>query len=982
MEFFKEIGEIKQAFARQVQSSGGVCADPFNEIGTVVSVSDPKKLGRVKVTYQDGGTSDWIYILGGSNKGLLSAQFIGSPCLIGKANGNSEDAFVLGFFNKSPEAGFPGTPYQVATVSEEMDAYRAPASPGDQGLLCNEGNSGRLYLFDNEMSGQVLAICMRRDSRQQGGDAVWSWKTITPGKFIEKGVDPGVPEGTATSATYANKTGIPQCSKALEGEVFDFSEDRKFRSFQIKCGKDENGEYAWSPVNSSPVFFRTTLPPCTERLHGMDAILDEGLNSQGIKCLRYQGSMKWINPGKREPIQFHAQDPPPTKRKFIDSRKPIKALAQVASPASGDVVGKAGGAVIDAFGAALSPIASAPALKAAMIAANALPGTFNQAKLLSDIAKIALADNAGVSVATLTSQLTDALNNGNVINDELATIFNSLSGVGDTIAKGLQNGTLDQALQTVGQKSLRQALGAISPELRGVYSAYASGGALGAIDSAAMLGLSQLPPEVTKFVSPVLDIGKSFFKGQPLAINDMLNAAIGVGSKSIPDVIGGLVGVAGGQGKIPGAVADAARIALQGGSFGEVAGLIGDFVNLPGIPLLGGVTGLPQLATTALELVGLGGQFSGILGSAGIGLDALGALTGLNPVAEILGGIGGIGGLFGGGGGDECPCGPKCRKTKHSEDSDGNTLLEKCGNVIANSASSYAPSGDPTKNNENSVAKLLDLIPTKLGEDVCIPNNFDLTQLIQNVKRLGEMADRLDGAKNADWPELWGELMYTFETIEKAFKQTDNNITKVESVERKLIDAQYRLINKLMVGNDSFFSKTLLSIITTSKAIKDVYKFVALLDATKVGGRAGVFPTENLIGVFENIARIAVLNSASKKEATLISNSYLKAADKEWKALEPGGGLVDLASFALGLIPTDIPTVFDKCLTKRDKNKALNDSLQSKINSPVPPTSESALFSQLPASITNEAEVNPSISSLLNQIKYDQARAQSGQADC
>ena len=168
----------------------------------------------------------------------------------------------------------------------------------------------------------------------------------------------------------------------------------------------------------------------------------------------------------------------------------------------------------------------------------------------------------------------------------------------------------------------------------------------------------------------------------------MLSAAVGVGSKSIPDIIGGLVGVAGGQGNISGAVVDAARLALQGGSFGEVAGLIGNFVNIPGVPLLGGAVGLPQLATTALELVGLGGQFSGILGSAGIGLDALGLLTGSNPVVSILGGLGGLSGLFGGvGGGDECPCDPKCRKTKHSEDSDGNVLLEKCGNVIANSSS-------------------------------------------------------------------------------------------------------------------------------------------------------------------------------------------------------------------------------------------------------------------------------------------------------
>ena len=239
------------------------------------------------------------------------------------------------------------------------------------------------------------------------------------------------------------------------------------------------------------------------------------------------------------------------------------------------------------------------------------------------------------------------------------------------------------------------------------------------------------------------------------------------------------------------------------------------------------------------------------------------------------------------------------------------------------------------------------------------------------------MADRIDGAKNADWPELWTEMMYTFETIEKAFKQTDNNITKVESVERKLIDAQYRLINKMLDGPESFFSKTLISIITTSKAIRDVYAYVNRLDAVKNGGHAGVTVTENLAGVFENITRMAALNSLSKKEATFITSQFLKTADKEWKELEPGGGLVDLTKFVLGLVPVDIPNVFDKCLTKRDKDKALNDSLQSRINSPTPPEADSLFTAKLP-SLTP----TPSISSLLDQITYEQGRAQSGEANC
>ena len=419
------------------------------------------------------------------------------------------------------------------------------------------------------------------------------------------------------------------------------------------------------------------------------------------------------------------------------------------------------------------------------------------------------------------------------------------------------------------------------------------------------------------------------------------------------------------------------------------------FANLPGIPGLGGVEGLPQLATSALELVGLGGQFTSFLGPAGIGLSAFSALTGINPVSSILGGIPGLGGLFGGGGSD-CPCDPKCRKTEHGVDSDGNKLLDPCGSVISSNHSSYAPKGDLTDNNNNPLALALDLIPTKIGEELCSQNQWDLTQAIKNVKRLNELADRIEGAKNADWPELWSELTYTFEAIEKGFKFADNNITKVESIERKLIDAQYRLINKLMVGNSSFFSQTLLSIIDTSKAIKDTFNYVKRLDYKKDGGRVGVVPTDSLITVFKNISRIAKLNSKSKAEANFITSSYLKAADKEWKALEPAKDLVDLADFVLGLIPKNLPPTFGKCKTKRDKDKVLKDSLESKLNSPVPPEPSSLFENLLPSNYLNIddpsiSSLSPSglsperkkeISSILDQINYEQSRAKRGEADC
>jgi hypothetical protein len=541
-----------------------------------------------------------------------------------------------------------------------------------------------------------------------------------------------------------------------------------------------------------------------------------------------------------------------------------------------------------------------------------------------------------------------------------------------------------------------------------MYTGYAAGGALGAIDIATMVGAASLPPEISKYVSPILEIGKGVLATQPKAMNALLNASVGFGNQSLPGAVGNILGVAGGPNSIPPGIASGVLSSLRGGQLGPIAQSMGNFAGLPGVPMLGGVQGAPQLATTALQLLGLGGQFSAFLGPAGLGLSAFSALTGINPINAILGGILGLGGLFGGGA--DCPCDPKCRKTSHGVDSDGLRLLDPCGSVIANSHSSYDPIGNPTQNNLNRVAESLGRQNTLVGESLCVSNPYDLTEMIKSVNRVGEMADRMEHAKHADWPEMWSELTYTFEAVEKAFKQTDNNITGVESVERKLIDAQHRLINKLMVGNGSILAKTLLSIVTTSRAIQDLYGFMALLNAKKKGAKASIFATASLKSVFENIAKIAALNAASKAEAGFIIGNMLSPADAEWKKLSPGLGLTTLSDFVLGAVPKAVPINFFKCETIRDKDRVLKDSLESKLNSPTPADPESVTLAKLPSAVSDLAgpplqpgalpgigEETPSISRLftdpdiskedrirnvLDQIKYNQTRTEEGQADC
>lgn len=964
MGFFEELQQVKELSSRTSEAMGGVYADPFNEIATVVSVSDPKKLGRVKVEYQDGTTSDWAYVLG-SGKGLLSAQLIGSSCLVGKAHGNSGDAFILGFFNKNPNVGSGGAPVQITTLNEQVAPYSAPSSPGDQGLRCNRGNGGRVYLLESEMN-QDVVVCMRRNNPQEGSEEVWNWKSLTSSKWIEKGFDPGVQDATVTD--LSQKKGIPQCNQAQEGDVRDFAEDRKFRTFQIKCGRDENGNFTWKPAGATPIFIRSLLPDCTDAIHGMDAVLDDGINSQRISCLRYQGALKWVNPGKREPIQLHSKDAPMTKEEVLNSAKPIPALKDGSlGMGGGDFVGNSAPDVLKMAAKAIPAALETTPLGVALKAANALSGSFDGAKLLTDIAKTVIVNNSTLPVGSIVSQITSALDSSGVIDDDTSAVLRTLGGVGDQLLRGARNNTVDDSLEIIGRKALNQSIKTLSPEASSVYFGYMAGGIAGAMDVASALKLSVIPEEVNSVIRPALEAGADVIRRQPKAVEKLVGSATGgPGAAPFDQAISTLQKVVP---MVPGVVSGVTS-ALNSGELGEVASTLASFSSLPSIPKFDGVADLPQIASTALQAVELGKQFLDVF-KGGISLEGLGKLLGGNPVVGLLGGL--TSGLFGGGGG-ECPCDPKCRKTEHFKDSDGNNLLEKCGNVVANSASAYSPEGDPTRNNENEVAETLGKIATKVGEELCIPNTWDLTEMIQDVKRLGEMADRLNSAKDADWPELWSELVYTFETVEKAFKKTDNNITKVESVERKLIDAQHRLINKLMVGNESFLSQTLLSIVTTSKAIRDVYTYVRRLDAVKKGGGAGVTVTENLSNVFDNIIRIAKLNGVSKKEATFITERFLKSADAEWKDLNPAKGLVDLTDFVLGIVPKDLPAVFDKCLTKNNKDKVLSDSLESKINSPFPQAPQSLLDSKLPQS--------PRIPSLLDQITYEQGRAQSGEANC
>ena len=492
MGFFEELQQSKELLSRTSETLGGVYGDPFNEVATIVAVSDPKKLGRVKVEYADTTVSDWIYVLNNS-KGVLSAQYIGASVLIGKAHGNSHDAFVIGFFNKDAKNNIPGAPTQISIINLQKDANRGPMSPGDRGVQCNELNVGKIYLMENEQH-QDVVICKRINNFQEGSNPIYNWWSVANVKWVEKGNDPGVTPYTPT-IDISEKKGIPSCSKEIEGQTIDFAEDRKYRNYNLKCSKDENGDYTWKPAGATPVFFRTTLPKCSEKTHGMDAVLDEGLNSSPIKCVRYQGQMKWVMTGKREPMQFYGSEPPLSRQEFLDSKKVMPKLQDPTSSFN-SLVGSVSPQILSAVAGGVPAVLPTSPLGAALVAANAISGTFDGSELLSNVAKTVIngIDDGEFSVDSLLSLATSSLTSSGITDQKTANILSSLGSAGAKIIQGLQDGSLDtdEMLQGLGQDALRETFRALSPELGSVYYGYMTGGLAGAIDSAAMVGLPQL----------------------------------------------------------------------------------------------------------------------------------------------------------------------------------------------------------------------------------------------------------------------------------------------------------------------------------------------------------------------------------------------------------------------------------------------------------------------------------------------------------
>ena len=898
--FLRELQRVRELTVRTSEVLGVPYSDVFNEEATIVAVADPEYLGRVKVAYRDGIVTDWVYVLG-SGRGQLTAQFIDAKCLVAKASGNAEDAFVLGIYSNSQQ-GQASSPVQIPVISDQTALF---ADPQDGGLLCNEGNAGRQYILSGEM-GQDLIICMKRNSPQSDGQgqSVWGWKSLTHSRWIEKGFDPGAANDNLASKSYTKNPGVPKCDKAMSGEIHEYSEDRGFRSTFISCVQDENKFHTWKPLSASPTYFKTTLPRCTEAMHGVNVVLDDGGNSEFLVCSRYHGAMKWVKQGSRLPIQFFKEDSPISHTDFLSSFKPIEVLS---GPGSKDLTN----AILSVPLAYIPATSTDPEFHAALERAFLIPAKYNRAQILKDIAQIFIENKTGKSLSDIVS----VLSQDNVTPEQVSP---TLLDVSSFLIEGARDNNLSQALQDVGQKVLGDAISGLSDESGSVYMSYLASGAIGALDTAVGLGLDQLGDEgpLKAVLSPTLSVGISLLKNQPKTFQNILNAAIDGG---LADTIQGIVKAAG---------PDALRAIGDFTGLTPVVDMFKGFANLDIVKKLG--PGVPKLATTALALLGQHVQFKNYLGVGGIGFDAVKALTGLNPVTTILKGLGG---LFGFGGGKrDCPCDPKCRKTSHAKDSDGNNLLEKCGALPSNTANSYGSL--PLENNKGPVALLNGLSNTDIGKPLSIPTNpFLLSELVKKIPKLNDLAKSVWNGRFADQTEQHLEQAYTAEAVQNSLKQTANNLTKLDSINRKVLDATYRLIQTYLFkggrgrSNKGIIPQLIEAVRANSESIKDIHAFVKALDNVKTGPSVGVRPTKAITTSIANISNLSLLAEVSRKEALRILSSGLVPADREWRELHKDDSSINLSSIGLGTLGQNLPTPFPTLGTYFNEDRVLNLSL-------------------------------------------------------
>ncbi len=356
---------------------------------------------------------------------------------------------------------------------------------------------------------------------------------------------------------------------------------------------------------------------------------------------------------------------------------------------------------------------------------------------------------------------------------------------------------------------------------------------------------------------------------------------------------------------------------ISGGGLGGVAQAFQSFSNFGSLNSI--IPGLPTSASSLMGLAGLSSPLNLAFPGAGLGISAVTSLLGgSNPLSSILGGggaFGALGGLFGGGGGPQCPCDPKCRKTKHAVDSDGQRLLDPAGNLTLDNSNVYG--SDILNNNKGCLAEGLGVDFTGIGASLIPSNILDLTNLIKSIPRVGDMSTMFENAVKggAEQADLNIEMVYTLEAIEKTFKMADNNTSIMELIQRLNLLGTSDFMNNLIADKTGgLLGKMSADDLEQSAAIADLYRMVCELNSAKEGRDATVAPTPAIIASIANIGEIPAYFAKSKARSliNLIKN------------------IIEAISVLGSLDPT-FAAPFTNLKTTNIESKVLNDSLSAKM---------------------------------------------------
>ena len=419
----------QQAFEILTKKTGGLESDAFIHPGLIADVNDPEKKGRVKVVYggdEANTKTEWIPVLN-AGKGVLTSQLLGSNVIVGSISGNVNDNIVLGVYNNEMVSSLPTS---VPTVDKSAIQF-----VNDPGTQCNKENEGRMYVFSNNVS-QDLKICLRRNNRQEGPDKdVYEWKNLTRGLVVQGSGDPKeIEQGNV----LIEQDPLGKCSKEREGEQVQFAEDRDYRQMLLTCKKDENKEWGWVPVSTVPTYFKSTLPKCTEKVHGQTAVHDDGNNSEMIICVRYNKEMKWVKYGSREVVQWEGSTVPAPNQvaKTIDNLLLDLGGAAAAAAAGGGALGALSSIVSNSdnvnslLGSALNAVGS-------LAGAGSLEGAAGKISGIADIATSVAGTYANIAAGgvPVANAMTAVLNTATNISQVPSNISNYLTPQG---AKALE----------------------------------------------------------------------------------------------------------------------------------------------------------------------------------------------------------------------------------------------------------------------------------------------------------------------------------------------------------------------------------------------------------------------------------------------------------------------------------------------------------------------------------------------------------------